>query len=119
MWISEQLRFDGSAELPLTGVVTRVEGSKVDVNSFMPFSGLDCVGSAGMEALPQVGDEVLVLPTMGGYYCAGRVLPVSTAEGEVVLRSGGGAFLRLRADGYAEINGLVISPQGEIVTPTS
>lgn len=80
MWVSEQLNRCETAEPPHLGRVTRVDGGKVDVASHTRLCGVVCITGFGGGGLPAVGEEVLVLPGLEGWYCIGR--PATAAGGE-------------------------------------
>ncbi len=72
---------------------------------------------AGVVYLPADGEQVLLLPFEDGYVCVGALCRTEgLAAGELVLKSAGGACIRLQNNGEVVINSLRITPDGEILS---
>ena len=115
MWLNERLSRPDEAELPFFATVTAREGNAVETSSHTRLANAPCVLPPGLSALPEPGDEVLMLPTADGYACLG--VPAADADGGYTLSHPGGATIRLRADGSIELNGLLITREGALVSP--
>lgn len=79
--------------------------------------GTPLCGSYGVYAVPPAGEEAVLLAGRGLELALGTVWSpgeLGLEPGEVLLRSQGGAYLRLRNDGTVELNGLEIGPGGEL-----
>lgn len=115
MWMSRHLNQTRRFPLPeearvtLEGAAREVTGS-LQTRNFMQYTpyGYQC-------ALPE-GSQVLMVPAPSGSAAVGVASEdAGLRVGEIRIVSPSGAFLFLRQDGSAVINGLVISPEGKIV----
>lgn len=71
----------------------------------------------GISYKPCEGDRMLMLPVDGAQTCVGCLSVCSDIEsGEIKLASAGGAALKLKNNGEVEINGLIITKGGQIIT---
>lgn len=118
MWINTALNQQTTTELPHVAKVISIEGGRISAQSHLQTINLPVMSPIGMTAMPQVGDEVVLLPNMdGSYYCVGQL---STGiAGEVRLSSPSGAEIALRADGSISLNGMIISKGGVVVGNTT
>lgn len=96
------------ATVTLEGTEREITGS-IQTRNFVQYSpyGYQC-------GLPE-GSDVLTVPVASGRAAVGVATPGEARAllpGEVRLTAASGAFIFLRRDGCAEINGLVITPQG-------
>ena len=96
------------------GSVMRSEPGGLGIAAEVDAQKLESVHPYGIYAVPCEQDEVLVLPTQDGKYVLLGVLSEdqTVSAGEILLKSKSGAYLKLRRDGCAELNGLVIKPDG-------
>lgn len=114
MWINERLNNPLESEPPYIGRVARIQGNQADVEGYMKLTGVTCISPFGMECLPAVGEEVLVLPGGKAYYCIG--VP-SGRSGQTVIQNQAGARISLQGDGSVNINGVIISKDGVLTAP--
>lgn len=97
--------------------------------SYADSSGFGVVGASelrdslvfaprGVSYMPCTGDNLLILPVNGTDTCVGALSSVSGLKpGELRLRSSGGAVILLRQNGDIQLNGVIITKDGEIITP--
>lgn len=79
--------------------------------------GLPLFAPAGVTCLPAEGEQVLLLPFEDGYVCVGALCRTEgLAAGELVLKSAGGACIRLQNNGEVVINSLHITPDGQLIS---
>lgn len=103
-------------ERALLGEVTLTDGNSVQVSGHTQLRRVKMVGMPGVESLPKEGERVLLIPTDSGeYVILGSLFDgKNLSGGELILRSGSGAYIKLRADGKVELNGLVVSADGKL-----
>lgn len=78
--------------------------------------GLPLFAPAGVAWLPAEGEQVLLMPFEGAYLCVGALCkPQGLAAGELILKSAGGASIRLKNNGEVVINTLRITPDGQLI----
>ena len=111
MWISRYMTANSfSDERPSVGEV-RATGEKISVSGTNEHYTLPLAVPYGIYYVPPLGTESVILPTAAGDVCVG-VIAVPTAElaeGELMLRSKGGASIVLKNDGRVLINGRAVS----------
>lgn len=114
MWLSR--RFNAGAQSAAeSGVVTLSENGVTDASSSLPARNAGCYAPYGYCAAVPVGEEVLVINGASGAAVAGAKMRASGLEqGEIELRSRGGASIVLKNDGSVVINTLVIDKNGNI-----
>lgn len=121
MWITERMR-PGAPQSPNTQAVsvTGVEEGRVTAQGDTTRRDLRYLTSGGCRYLPREGEKLLLLRAGGEQVIAGVIAEGggTLQPGEVELRSAGGAVLLLCADGTIKLNGLTISPDGEIISPS-
>ncbi len=79
--------------------------------------GLPLFAPAGVVYLPAEGEQVLLLPFEDGYICVGALCRTEgLAAGELVLKSAGGACIRLQNNGEVVINSLRVTPDGQLIS---
>ena len=100
------------------GTVLRSEKNGLGISSQVDVQAARAVHPYGIYSLPCEQDEVLMLPTQDGkYVLLGVTRQAGELEsGEILLQAKSGAYLKLRSDGCAELNGMVIDPSGVAVT---
>lgn len=75
------------------------------------------VAPRGIAYLPNVGDNLLLLPVEGRDVCAGAITSTAGLQpGELRLFSAGGASILLAANGDIHLNGVVITRNGQIIS---
>lgn len=115
MWISGKLA-DGtkdSNEISVGTVLSSGDG-KVTVTAGGEYKQIAVLCPAGITGMPLEGDEVVVFPTGDGAVCS-PVSPGSSGvlPGEIMIRAASGAYIHLKADGTAVINGRVFAKEAE------
>lgn len=77
---------------------------------------LPMAAPGGYAYRPRQGEELAVLQTRDGAVCVGMVAPVEgLAPGEIRISGPGGSHLHFYEDGRVVVNGLTITPQGQLV----
>lgn len=104
------------AEKAFIGKVVLSEEGTIQVCGHTQLRKVKMIGLPGVYALPQEGQTVVMLPIdNGGYLMLGNILEADGLnQDEIILKNNKGAYLKLRNDGKIEINGLVISSNGQI-----
>ncbi len=101
---------------PQLAEVTRVREGLLCTMGQDSTEGLPLFAPAGVAWLPAEGEQVLLLPFEGAYLCIGALCQTQgLAAGELVLKSAGGAAIRLKNNGEVVINTLRITPDGQII----
>lgn len=116
MWLStkENPRNSGRA-MPEEAKIT-LGGVEPEANGTYQTRGIAQYGPYGYQSGLPGGTDILTVPAPSGRaavgvaQASGGLLP-----GEIKITAGSGAYLFLRSDGCAEINGLVITAAGEIM----
>ena len=73
---------------------------------------------SGLRCFPEEGEQGFLIPFGGGYALLGTAASTQGLEpGELILESGGGAYIHLKNTGDVVINGLAIQPDGTVVPP--
>lgn len=118
MWLTQQLLSNSGARENERGRVTMNEGGRLNVSAAVNEPMVDTYTPYGYTALPPSGARILLVPCAQGSVCAGVQcdLPTGLAAGEVRITSAGGARIVLKNNGEIHLNGLVITPGGEIST---
>ena len=101
MWLNERLLPGEETPLPYLGTVVQAEADGLWVDAHQRLIQVRPLLPGG--ALPEAGEQVLVVPGREGFYCLGSAEP---------LRGPGGGWIRFLPDGGVEINGAVITAQG-------
>ena len=114
MWLSRNFKISeqNAAE---AGVVTLSENGVTEANSSSPSRNANCYAPYGYSSRIPVGEEVLVVNGASGAAVAGSKMSESGLEqGEILIKSQGGASILLKNDGSVVINSLVIDKNGNI-----
>jgi phage gp45-like len=115
MWISRNFNTRGSSGSLETGTVTMSSNGEVEAVS----SGVDRLARLSAPfgysfGVPQ-GQELVIARLDGEQVAIGTVMQSrGLDEGEIMISSPSGAYIRLCTDGSVIINGLVISREGVI-----
>lgn len=110
MWISRYVTGRSlTGETPGIGEV-RAAGAKVTVSAAADHAELPIASPYGIIYVPPVGSRSVVLPTEGGSVCLGVIAAhaAQLEQGELMLRSAGGASIVLKNDGSVLINGRAV-----------
>lgn len=114
MWLSRNFKSTEQSAAE-TGVITLNKDDVTEANSSMPSRDAQCFSPYGYSARIPVGDEVLIVNGSSGSAVAGVKMNSGTLEqGEIEIRSLGGASILLKNDGSVVINSLVIDKNGNI-----
>lgn len=112
MWINTQLGQRDLLEQPYAAKVVAVEGNCINAVAHTQTIGVEVATSYGISAMPTVGDEVVLIPTVDGkYFCIGSIVSNAVAN-EVSITAPSGAAIVLKSDGSISLNGLIISKGG-------
>lgn len=115
MWINTQLAKQENLELAHVATVVSVERDSINAVAHTQTIGVEVATPYGVKAMPSVGDEVVLVPTVDGkYICVGKVCNNAVAN-ELSLSAPSGAEIVLKADGSISLNGLVISKEGVLL----
>ncbi len=114
MWLSR--RFKGNEQSAAeTGVVTLSTGDMTESSSSMPSRHSECFAPYGYSSVIPVGEKVLIVNGASGAAVAGAKMDAGALDqGEVEIKSLGGARILLKNDGSVVINSLVIDKFGNI-----
>lgn len=98
--------------------VTFSEGGGYGALSASEHRSVPVFGPRGIAYRPCEGDHLLLVKADGADACAGVLVSAEDIQpGELRLASSGGASIRLCADGKIVLNGVTITPEGNIVLP--
>lgn len=115
MWIGKKLAAARKNEAVQTAGVTASQSGFFEANGAGGIRLSEFYLPYGLRTLAPKGEEVLVLSDGAKRLACGCRTDLSDLDsGEIELRSAGGACIRLHNDGCVTINGLKISPLGEI-----
>ncbi|HIR52518.1 MAG TPA: phage baseplate assembly protein [Candidatus Onthovicinus excrementipullorum] len=115
MWLTQQLLSRGRARENERGRVTMNENGSLCVSAAVNERRVEAYAPYGYTSLPPAGSQVLLIPCAQGSVCAGvQGDPGGLSAGEVRLCSAGGARIVLKNNGEIWLNGLTITPSGEI-----
>ena len=112
MWISQKV---GALEQPSAqiqvGEVLSNTGS-LSIQAVVQYSAVPLAAPFGITYVPPKGTKVVLLEEEDTVLCAGAISePVNLSEGELMLRSSGGAYIYLKNNGDVVINGQVFPLQ--------
>lgn len=121
MWINETLSKNNFAPKAHVGIVSDITDGLVTVNSHVQLANVKVLNYFGINSSPNVGQEVLVIPTKDDeYICVGSCKgSQSLNENETVITSRGGGYIKLCENGNVIINGIIITKSGNIITKTT
>ena len=115
MWLSKKLaQAGGRRRAAGVAEVTSAAADRGTLQGESEHREVVLLAPYGFSCLPPEGTKGVLLPLEQGWVCAG--FPMRGADlqpGELLLRSAGGAFLRLKNNGEVEINGTVIPKKEE------
>lgn len=116
MWINRVLSQNEANETAMLATVIDVSENTVTASCHTQAIHVPVINPCGLQSLPCVGDEVLLLPTLdGGYVCMGVPLGQKKfSRQEMKISSPSGALIHLKENGDVFINGVTISKDGTI-----
>lgn len=118
MWISKRLAATQEEKAPESAKVTGVRGGQMDAVGAYEYIGVPSVAPYGFFSLPEEGESVLVTGAQGFDVCLGIIRAgVPIGAGEILLQNAAGASIHLKNDGSIELNGLIITSRGELISP--
>lgn len=117
MWLAKQL---ASAESPgAIGGKFGLNGDAPVLESGEPRPLGGMLTPYGYCGVPSADDDAAALPVDGEYLLAGAITrTLEPAPGEVIIRAAGGGYIHLQSNGEILLNGVRITPDGQIITPT-
>lgn len=114
MWLSKRFNKTENSAAE-TGIVTLNSNGFTEAAASMPSRNRDTFSPYGYCYCAPVGEEVLIVNGSSGTVFAGTKMGDSSIEqGEIEIKSLGGACITLKNDGSVIINGLVIDKNGKI-----
>lgn len=117
MWILNQLRRDGGGRGAALAPLTFAEEGGFGAAGEREWREMPVFGP-GVAYQPREEDQLLAVDSDGGTVCAGVRMDLSGLEpGEIRLGQPSGPCILLRKDGSILLNGVTITPQGEIIPP--
>lgn len=116
MWLSKMLSSPGSkAQKAERGFVTMSSASNIETDSSISTRNITSYSPYGYNALPPIGEEVIIVPSTDGQVAIGsRTKATMLESGEIEILSMGGASICLKNDGSVVINSLIIDKDGVI-----
>ena len=106
MWIVDRIVKPKASGEAKGGEITQVIGDSISAAGTEEYSSLPMISPYGIISCPPKGEKTVVLPYDFGTVCLGTLsYPQGLSEGEIVLRSYGGAEIKLCNDGKVLING--------------
>jgi phage gp45-like len=116
MWLTQQLSAKEKDTNAHCAGVTLSSVSSVCAAGSAEHRDIPVYTPFGIESTPTAGTQILLINSDDGAVCVGSLANKNSAKpGEVKIFSQGGARITLKNDGYIELNGLVITPQGKII----
>ncbi len=114
MWLSKKFgyKYETAAE---TGTVAIGGNDAVKTVSTVQSERVVNYAPYGYSSSPPKGEDILIINGTGGSVSAGtKMANEYLREGEVSVKSKGGAKILLRNDGVVQINTLLISADGKV-----
>ena len=117
MWLSKTLSKNNSSSRAERGSITISNNKSLEACASASARNISVYSPYGYCALPPVGEEVIVIPSLDGQVALGsKSKEGDIISGEVKIQSLGGASILLKNDGSVVINGgLTIDREGNIV----
>ncbi len=115
MWLSKMVVKRKNNTVAESGTVTITDSDSLEANSTVNARGLPTYAPYGYNTRIPIGEEVLLVPSTNGQAAVGSRCTENLLEnGEICIKSKGGATLILKNDGSVVINSLVIDKNGVI-----
>lgn len=106
MWIIDRIVGAKTPSEARGGEITDAESNSISAAGTEEYSSLPLIAPFGIISCPPKGEKTVVLPYDFGKVCLGVLsYPQELSEGEILLRSRGGAEIRLCNNGKVLING--------------
>lgn len=127
MWLLERMRTGSGGQGPGQGLEAAPAAGEVSLSGpggpaivgACEHRRVPLFGPGGYRWLPREGEQALLLPLEGEPVCLGVAGETGGLEpGEVVISSGGGAEIRLKNNGEIHLNGLIVTPDGQLLGRT-
>lgn len=116
MWITRQFVQNERQSVATTAQVTLAKPESVCTTGSSAQSVATVYVPFGIESLPPVGAQVLLIESEDGTACIGTACDTRRIEqGELRLFSKGGASIVLKNNGDIKLNGVTITKQGQII----
>lgn len=117
MWLSRAFKSTRSFAAE-TGTVAIGGSSTLKTSSTVQSANVQSYAPYGYSSFAPAGEDILIINSAEGGIGAGtKMSDDALDEGEISIRSRGGACVRLKKDGTVEINGFVFTKNGAIKNP--
>ena len=117
MWLSKTFKNTRSVAAE-TGTVAIGGSSTLKTSFTLQSANVQNYAPYGYSSYAPAGEEILIINSAEGSVGSGtRMSDGSLDEGEISIKSRGGACIRLKKDGTVEINGFVFTHEGAIKNP--
>lgn len=114
MWLAKQ--FGNEQDAALMGGSFALDGTTPVLQSGVPLPLDGQLVPYGYSALPPIGAQVAAISVEGEDLLGGAIVrSPAVGQGEVLLRSVGGGYIHLLANGDILLNGVRITASGQIV----
>lgn len=115
MWLSKMISRGNDTHKAEKGIVTISGKSELEIGASASTREVKNYAPYGYNAVPPVGQEVILLPSSDGQVVLGAKSSGQALDsGEVKISSQGGASIVLKNDGTVVINSMVIEKNGVI-----
>lgn len=108
MWISQKVGVleQPKAQIQVGEVLSNT--GRLSIQAVGKYSSVPLASPFGITYVPPKGTKVVLLEEEDTILCAGAISePANLSEGELMLRSSGGAYIHLKNNGDVVINGQV------------
>lgn len=106
MWILDRIVKNNILTEAKSGEITNIDGKNISAAGTEEYSVLPLISPYGIVSFPPKGEKTVVLTYDFGKVCLGVLsYPENLEEGEILLRSRGGAEIKLCNNGKVLING--------------
>lgn len=118
MWLTKQL-ISADRAGAVSGLFTQ-SGDKFTLESGEPLPLGGMLLPYGYCAMPMGCTEAVAIPNDGEHLLAGTITrSIDLRPGEIMIQSVGGAYIHLMASGEIVLNGVRITRDGQIITPSN
>lgn len=115
MWLTKQLSCKQEAREAEQGRVTTNENGCISACGAVDEKLTGVYAPYGFVSVPPPGERVLMIPYAQGAVCAGVLCDTAGLQsGEIRLISAGGARIVLKNNGDIDLNGVLITAEGQI-----
>lgn len=106
MWILDRIVKNRNITEAKSGEITNLDGKNISAAGTEEYSSLPVISPYGISGFPPRGEKTVVLTYDFGKVCLGVLsYPQELEEGEILIRSQGGAEIKLCNNGKVLING--------------